>query len=138
MCLDMRYDAEKEKRLINRLPAKPITVYRWVRRKGGGGYVAVFVNYSYHVGLNHAVVSKKSGQMDLRGAYKAGFHSYKSVGGARRATMRHRTDLVLIKAHIRKEWITAVGQSLECTVFVTDRITAPSCRNESAIVQGRR
>ncbi len=131
MCLDKRFGPKIEKERIAKLPNKPITVYRWVK-KGSKGYRALYVPYFFKTGLNVARKSKSGGQSSLRGLYKPGFHSYATKAGAKWAGVF--SDSILIAAHIRKEWITAIGKSSNRVVYVTSRIIAPSCRDESAVI----
>lgn len=136
MCLDMRFKPEVEKKMIAKLPDGLITVYRWVTVKTGGGYKALWTDYSFSAKLNRATRSVASGQMELNGLYEPGFHSYKSKRGAKWAGAgKNWGRQLLIKARIRKEWIGAIGKSGRCIVFVTDRIMSPSSRDKSAVVE---
>ena len=132
MCLDTRFKPEVEKSKIAKLPNKPITVYRYVKI-GPVRYRALYTKYYFKNGINVAKASKTGGQTNLRGLYKPGFHSYKTRAGAK--WVNSFRGCTLIKAQIRKEWIIAIGKHNGCIVYVTDKITSPSLRDKSAIVE---
>ena len=133
MCLGTRFNRETEKRMIAALPDGLIPVYRTVTRPYNRAFHAVFSFYTYYAGMNRNQPCRSDGRA-LISEYKPGFHSFRAMSMALRSEIRSRRTTYVIKAHIRKEWITAIGKTDGAVIYVTNRVFSPSCRDESAIV----
>lgn len=135
MCLKTRYGTLTERRMIDNLPDGLITVYRAITAKNTGGYKAVYSDYDFFSGLNHNRSCDSEGRACIGGKYEPGFHSFRARTGALRSKIAVRRIVRIVKAQIRKEWITAIGITDGAVIYVTDRVYAPSCRDKSAVLQ---
>lgn len=130
MCLHNVYSKEKQQRILDKLP-NVIEVYKTVNYHNGG-YRALFRNFRFLTGSNKAKGTTRD--VDF-GRYRAGFHSFKSLHGAKRWGWYRK---VIVKCKIKKAWITAVGCQGDSVVFVTNKIIMPSPRTKDKIVAGKR
>ena len=131
MCLTTRLKHEVEKEKINALPDGFITVYKRVQMDNGS-YVPSIRGGRFRVGLNNAKNTAITlGYCGHR--YLAGFHSFKTRRGVRNWGANTRW-CPHVKFQIRKEWIVAIGRQDGCICYVTDRIVAPSLKDESAVL----
>ena len=132
MCLGVVYSEEKQKKILDKLP-NVIEVYKVVRYSGKK-YKAEIKNFSFLTRLNKATHTLRN--VDP-GGYKGGFHSFKSLHGAKEWKYGGWGSELIIKCKIKKAWITAIG-SQNGVVFVTNKIIMPSPRTRDKIMAGKR
>ena len=128
MCLDTRFKPVVQKRMIAKLPDGLIAVYK-ITAKRRSRYVGPCRDTRFRVGQNKANTQEEIRAWNV--VYQAGYHSFARAKSARKWWG---SSYLLVRFHIRKEWITDIGTEVGCIVYVTNRIISPSLRDKSAVV----
>ena len=128
MCLDIVYDDQKKKRMLDALPDGWIEVYKVVRKQWRTGRYGSLCQGSrlFRAGTN---LSQTSCFIPIGWgltSYMSGYHSFRAKSTARDWCGTR------IRCYIRKEWITDIG-SQDGVVYVTNRIKMPSHKDETAL-----
>jgi hypothetical protein len=133
MCLDTRYPPEVEKKMIAKLPEE-FVVYKVVDRDYIGYKSLIFWSTQlFKIGVNKARTKSTAGIGDSK--YNSGFHSFKTRLGIKRFHQKLGwSTYPVIKAKVRREWVTAIGKQCGYQVIVSRKIIMPSPDDEKARV----